>query len=116
MLNGTVVLISYLNAPGVTQAHSVEGTIADIFKYLNESQQMRVKSTIPYIIFKMGFSAPEIPRKKSDQAGSFKADVTIQGEDWQTGSVPFAVSVSTFTDGCVLTSIHSVCILRMNVT
>ena len=102
VLNGTVALIPFLKAPGVIQGHS-SGHVADISEYLNGSLQMRARSTIPYKNFKIGFSAPGIPHKRSYQRGSFKADVKIEGSGWQTVSVPFSSfswDWSTYTGEC----------------
>lgn len=102
VLNGTVAIIPFLNAPGVVQGHSV-GQIPDISQYLNGSLQMRVRSSIPYNKWKIGFSAPGIPRTKIYAKGVFKADVTIEGPEWQTVSVPFSSfsrDTSTYTGEC----------------
>jgi len=105
VLNGTVAIIPFLKAPGKIQGYTV-GQIADISEFLDGWLQMRVKSTIPYTNFKVGFSAPGVPHKRVYAKGGFKADLTIQGSGWQIVSVPFSSfswDWSTYTGECTTT-------------
>lgn len=113
ILNGTVAIIPYLKAPGTIQGYT-QGQIADVSEF--NALQMRVKSTVPYANFKMAFSAPGVPHKRAYGTGSFKSDVTIQGSEWQTVSVPFSSfswDWSTYTGECNTTDpdgmVHQCC-------
>merc|ERR1711966_162070 len=103
--NGTVAIIPFLKAPGVIAALST-GQVADVSEFINGSLQMRVKSDIPYNNWKMSFGAPNVPHKRLYQTGAFKADVKIEGSQWQTVSVPFSSfswDWSTYTGECSTT-------------
>jgi len=69
---------------------------------------MRVKSKYPYENWKIAFAAPGIPKPATAPygIGNFKADVKIEGTEWQTVSVPFSSfswDTSRYTGECSTT-------------
>jgi len=101
LFNGTCAIVGYLRAPGFAKLTG-SSKFADVTGYDNIA--LRVRSSTPaYQGFKLGFSAPGIPKSSMFGFASYKAGFNLSGSDWQIVEVPltqFSRDWSSFTGRC----------------
>jgi len=101
VFEGNCAIVGFLNAPGFAK---IEGskTYVDITGF--DSISLKVKSSTPsYQGFKMAFTAPGVPKTSIFGGGSYKADFTLNGGDWQVVKIPltqFSYDWSGYTGRC----------------
>jgi hypothetical protein len=109
VFNGTTAIVPSLKAPGFCKATTQSGYFShnhfnDASHFINGSLLLKVRSSTPeYKGFKVEFAAKGVPRTSPFAGGSFKADFSVQGTDWQVVSVPFdsfSYDWSDFTGEC----------------
>lgn len=99
---GTCAIVGFLNAPGFAKIVGSKD-FADITG--EEAFSLKVKSSTPgYKGFKLGFSAPNVPKTSLFGGGSYKADFELaDSTDWQVVDVPltqFSYDWSGYTGRC----------------
>jgi len=101
LFNGTCAIVGYLRAPGFAKLTG-SAQFADITGYDNIALRVR-SSTAAYQGFKLGFSAPGIPKSSMFGFASYKAGFNLSGSGWQIVEVPltqFSRDWSSFTGRC----------------